>query len=55
MAFYEVQFPSSISFGAQGGPGYRTDVVVVSSGAETRNVTWAAATPAAPTSPVAAR
>ena len=43
MAFYEIQFPSSVSFGAQGGPGYRTDVVVVSSGAETRNVTWAQA------------
>jgi len=43
MAFYEIQFPSAISFGAQGGPGYRTDVVVVSSGAETRNVTWAQA------------
>ena len=43
MAFYEIQFPATISFGAQGGPGYRTDVVVVSSGAETRNVTWAQA------------
>ena len=43
MAFYEVQFPSAISFGAQGGPAYKTDVVVVSSGAETRNVTWAQA------------
>jgi uncharacterized protein (TIGR02217 family) len=43
MSFYEVQFPSAISYGAVGGPAFKTDVVVVSSGAETRNVTWAQA------------
>lgn len=43
MAFYETQFPSAISYGAVGGPGFRTDVVVVSSGAEQRNVTWSQA------------
>jgi len=43
MAFYETQFPAAISYGAVGGPGFRTDVVVVSSGAEQRNVTWSQA------------
>jgi len=43
MSFYEVQFPSTISYGAVGGPGFKTDVVVVASGAEQRNVTWAQA------------
>jgi len=41
MSFYEVQFPSAISYGAVGGPAFLTDVVVVNSGAEQRNVTWA--------------
>jgi uncharacterized protein (TIGR02217 family) len=43
MAFYEIQFPPKISFGAQGGPGFSTDVVVVSSGAEQRNIIWSQA------------
>lgn len=43
MAFYEIQFPSKISLQSQGGPRYQTDVVVVSSGMEQRNVTWAQA------------
>lgn len=36
-------FPERISFGAAGGPGYQTDVVVVNSGFESRNVNWAQA------------
>jgi uncharacterized protein (TIGR02217 family) len=40
MAFQERQFPPTISFGAIGGPGFSTDVVTVSSGAEQRNRKW---------------
>jgi uncharacterized protein (TIGR02217 family) len=41
MAFIETpRFPDNISRGASGGPGYQTDVVVVSSGHEQRNITW---------------
>lgn len=40
MAFYEEQFPPLISIHAQGGPGFRTDVVIVDSGQEQRNVNW---------------
>jgi uncharacterized protein (TIGR02217 family) len=44
MAFYDSEvFPEDISYGAQGGPGWQTDVVVVSSGAESRNATWSQA------------
>lgn len=42
MAFKESStFPECISFGAIGGPGYQTDIVVVNSGFESRNVNWA--------------
>lgn len=42
MAFIETpRFPEDISYGASGGPGYKTDVVVVDSGFEKRNITWA--------------
>ena len=37
MAFREIQFPTKISFGAIGGPGFSTDVVTVRSGREKRN------------------
>lgn len=40
MAFYEEQFPPNISYQAQGGPGFQTQIVVVASGAESRNVDW---------------
>ena len=40
MAFLDVQFPPEISRGAQGGPGMRTDVVVLNSGFEQRNAVW---------------
>lgn len=39
--FHEVRFPTSISFGSTGGPGRRTDVVTLRSGAEERNSIWA--------------
>jgi len=40
MAFQERQFPPRISFGAVGGPGFSTEVVVVASGREKRNRKW---------------
>jgi uncharacterized protein (TIGR02217 family) len=38
--FDDVQFPTDISQGAQGGPSYNTVVVVTSSGFEQRIGTW---------------
>lgn len=35
-----LRFPVDISYGSSGGPGYSTDVVMVSSGYETRNINW---------------
>lgn len=41
MAFYETpRFPDAIAFGAVGGPGFSTGIVVVDSGAEYRNGAW---------------
>ena len=41
MSFLELQFPPEISYGASFGPGMSTDVVVVTSGSESRNQNWA--------------
>ena len=41
MAFHEVVFPTSISFGSSGGPERRTEIVTLASGFEERNATWA--------------
>ncbi|MDD5247523.1 MAG: DUF2460 domain-containing protein [Rhodocyclaceae bacterium] len=39
--FYESpRFPEAISYGAEGGPGYSTDVVTLNSGYEQRNANW---------------
>lgn len=43
MSFHDVQFPPDIAIGAAGGPGFNTDVVVLRSGREKRNVNWSAA------------
>jgi len=43
MAFLEIQFPTSISYGAAGGPSYSTDVIVLDSGFESRNQNWSVA------------
>src|SRR5260221_658940 len=40
MTFLAQPFPEQISFGAVGGPGFQTDVVVVNSGDEFRNRNW---------------
>lgn len=42
LQFLETRFPPEISFGAVGGPGWRTDLVTVDSGFEQANVAWAA-------------
>ena len=42
MAFLETpRFPEGISYGAVGGPMFRTEIAVSASGLETRNGTWA--------------
>ena len=43
MSFVETQFPTNISLGAIGGPGFSTDVVTLASGDEQRNINWTAA------------
>ncbi len=40
MAFLETRLSVRISYGAQGGPGFATDVVAVRSGYESRNANW---------------
>lgn len=41
MAFHEVRFPASLSFGSLGGPERRTEIVTLASGYEERNAPWA--------------
>ena len=41
MSFEEIQFPTDISYGANGGPMFMTDVVATLSGHEQRNSKWA--------------
>jgi uncharacterized protein (TIGR02217 family) len=41
MAFHEVRFPATLSFGSQGGPERRTEIVTLASGYEERNTPWA--------------
>ena len=36
-------FPTAVSYGTQGGPGFMTDIIVVDSGAEERNARWGSA------------
>lgn len=40
MSFHEVQFPTDISYGSRGGPGYRTKVIELDSGQEQRLSRW---------------
>ena len=40
MSFLDIRFPPKISFGATGGPAFRTDVVITASGGESRNQNW---------------
>lgn len=41
MNFHEIRFPTSLSFGALGGPERRTEIVTLSNGHEERNTPWA--------------
>lgn len=41
MAFHDIRFPPSLSFGAVGGPERRTDIVTLANGFEERNAPWA--------------
>ncbi len=41
MAFHEVRFPASLSFGSVGGPERRTDIITLANGFEERNTPWA--------------
>lgn len=41
MNFHEIRFPTSLSFGALGGPERRTEVVTLANGYEERNTPWA--------------
>lgn len=43
MSFVESQFPSDISFGAQGGATFSTDIVATFGGHEKRNINWSEA------------
>ncbi len=41
MAFHEIRFPASLSFGSVGGPERRTEIVALSNGHEERRSPWA--------------
>lgn len=41
MAFHNIRFPASLSFGSVGGPERRTEIVTLSNGFEERNTPWA--------------
>lgn len=41
MAFHEIRFPTSLSFGSLGGPERRTEIVTLANGFEERNSPWA--------------
>lgn len=40
MAFHDIRFPASLSFGAAGGPERRTEIVTLANGYEERNTPW---------------
>jgi len=43
MAFHEIRFPASLSFGSLGGPERRTEIITLANGFEERNTPWAQA------------
>jgi uncharacterized protein (TIGR02217 family) len=43
MGFHEVVFPDNISYGTSGGPGFKTSIITVNSGAEERVAHWSQA------------
>lgn len=40
MSFHEVRFPTNISFGSAGGPGYNTNIIETDSGSKVRLARW---------------
>ena len=38
--FHEIQFPTDISYGSTGGPEFNTEVIILGSGYEKRNINW---------------
>ena len=40
MGFHEVSFPTDISYGSVGGPGFMTNIIELDSGAEQRIARW---------------
>jgi uncharacterized protein (TIGR02217 family) len=40
MAFHDIRFPATISFGSQGGPERLTEIVTLANGFEERNTPW---------------
>ncbi len=40
MAFHDIRFPASLSFGSLGGPERRTEIVTLTNGFEERNTPW---------------
>jgi len=44
MSFHNARFPSSISFKAEGGPVFKTEISTVKSGQEKRNILWSKST-----------
>ncbi|MDB5659379.1 MAG: hypothetical protein JWS10_1994 [Cypionkella sp.] len=40
MAFHDIRFPASVSFGSQGGPERLTEIVTLANGFEERNTPW---------------
>ncbi|WP_127105585.1 DUF2460 domain-containing protein [Pararhodobacter zhoushanensis] len=43
MAFHDIRFPATLSFGSLGGPERRTEIVTLANGFEERNTPWAQA------------
>lgn len=41
--FHEVRFPTDISYGSNGGPGFLTNILELASGHEQRNIEWSLA------------
>ena len=41
--FHNVRFPEDVSYGTNGGPGFKTTVIDLASGHEQRNIDWSLA------------
>jgi len=43
LSFHDVRFPTDISYGSAGGPGFKTDIIALQSGSEHRVSKWSSA------------